>query len=265
MKKTLFIAFLIVFCFASHAFALKECKVLFISKRYRKAIKYCDSAALKNNDSAYFYLGKIYLNLNQPSTAFEFFKKYKQLALKNNNIGKAYKYMAISYLNLYLRYKYLYYKDNLINMPSNEGYQTNLYMSMNNLAALHLVQKYFNKTIADFHKSLQISPINLKAKIFNDLSYAYFFDNNIKKSIFFEKKAVKNAQANRNLKKLPLYLFNLSYFKFAKRHLYNPKNSIWQKNYLNFLYNLKKYALKLSASNNPSQISKLIDNAMKSN
>lgn len=265
MKRMFLVVFIVVFCFVPHAFALKECKVLFISKRYRKAIEYCDRAALKNNDNAYFYLGKIYLNLNQPSTAFEFFKKYKQLALKNNNIGKAYRYMAISCLSLYLRYKYLYYKDNLINMSLNKGYQTNLYMSMNNLSALHVIQKYFNKTIADFRKSLHMSPIKLRAKIFNDLSYVYFFDNNIKKAIFFEKKAVKNAQVNRNLKKLPLYLFNLSYFKFAKKHLYNPKNSIWQKNYLNFLYNLKKYALKLSTSNNPTQISKLIDNAIKSN
>ncbi|MGB9756093.1 MAG: tetratricopeptide repeat protein, partial [Desulfurella sp.] len=157
--------------------------MLFLSKRYKKAIKYCDSAASKTNSSAYFYLGKIYLNLNQPSTALDFFKKYKQLSLKKNTIGKAYKYIAISYLNLYLRYKYLYYKDNLINMPSNEGYQTNLYMSMNNLSALHLIHQCFNKTINYFHKSLEVSPINIEAKIFNDLAYAYFFDNKISKAL----------------------------------------------------------------------------------
>ncbi len=263
MKKIIFIALIVFFCFGEHAFAASECKTLFLSKNYKKAIKYCNGEILENNNNAYFYLGKIYLNLDHPLTALNFFKKYKQCSVKNDSMSKAYKYIAISYLYLYLRYKYLYYKDNLINMPPNGNYQTNLYMSMNNLAALHVIQQYFNKTIHYFHKSLEISSKQYKAGIFNDLSYAYFFDNNVKKAIFFEKKAINNAQKTRNLKELPLYLFNLSYFKFVKKHL--SSSIVGQKNYAEFLDNLKKYALKLSISSTKAQISKLISNALRSN
>ncbi len=264
--KILFATLVFVFTFnffsLSHASTLENCKMQFLGKHYKRAIKSCENSVLNNHKSGYFYLGKVYLNLDKPLTAIDFFKKFKQYSTKEYAIGKVDRYIAISYLNLYLNNKFLYYKDNFISLSLDEGYQTNLYMLMNNLSALNLINKLFKKAIIYFNQSLKFSNKIYYAKIFNDLSYSYFFNKNFNEAIYFEKKAIKNAQENSNLHNLPLYLLNLSYFELVKNRNNTASNN-WQESYFNFLANVKKFALIVSKKH--TQIGKIIDNTINTN
>ncbi|OSS41093.1 hypothetical protein DESAMIL20_2031 [Desulfurella amilsii] len=241
------------------------CKTQFNGKNYVKAIKSCEDAAKKNYKDGYFYLGKIYLNLNQPRVAINFFNKTRQLTTNPYNIGKIYRYIGTAYLNLYLHNKFLYYRDNFIDLSDFNNYDTNLYISMNNLVALHLMHKLFIKMIFYFHKSLKMCSTDYDSLVFNDLAYAYFFDNKINKALLFEKKAIQSAQKNKDLRNLPLYLFNLSYFQYIKNQINDPTKKQWQESFNNFLARLKKYTSKLPELNKDTQISKIINNIIKAN
>ncbi len=264
--KILFAILFFVFIFSlsslSHANTIENCKTQLLDKHYKRAIKSCENSILNKHKSGYFYLGKVYLNLDQPLTAIDFFKKFKHYSTKEYAIGKVDRYIAISYLNLYLNNKFLYYKDNFITLSLCEGYQTNLYMLMNNLSALNLINKLFKKAIMYFHQSLKFSNRTYYAKIFNDLAYLYFFNRNFNKAVSFEKKAIKYAQENSNLHNLPLYLLNLSYFKLVKNRN-NTTSKNWQESYFNFLTNVKKFALIVSKQH--TQIGKIIDNTINAN
>ena len=270
MKNKAFLIILNVFfltiCYKiARADVSEVCRVQFYSNNYAKAIKSCEKAAKKNYKDGYFYLGKIYLNLNKSRAAINFFKKASQLTTNPYNIGKIYRYIGIAYLNLYLHNKFLYYRDNFIDISGFNNYDTNLYISMNNLAALHLMHKLFGKMIFYFHKSLTMCSTNYDFLVFNDWAYAYFFDNRINKAISFEKKAIKSAQKSKDLRDLPLYLFNLSYFQYMKNHINDPTKKQWQESFNNFLARLKKYTSKFPKLNTNTQISKIINNIIRAN
>jgi tetratricopeptide (TPR) repeat protein len=269
MKNKVFLIILNIFfltiCYKiARADIAEMCKTQFNNNDYVKAIESCEAAAKKNYKNGYFYLGKIYLNLNKPRTAINFFNKTKQLTTNSYNIGKIYRYIGIAYLNLYLHNRFLYYRDNLIDISDFNNYDTNLYISMNNLVALHLMHKLFRKMIFYFHKSLKMCSANYDSLVFNDLAYAYFFDKRINKAISFEKKAIKNSQKNKNFRNLPLYLFNLSYFQYIKNQINDPTKKQWQESFNNFLAHLKKYTSKLPELKS-TQISKIINNIVKAN
>lgn len=273
MKNKIFLIILNVFfltiCYKTARADMAEiCKTQFNSKNYAKAIKSCEDAAKKNYKDGYFYLGRIYLNSNQPRVAVNFFKKARELTTNPYSIGKIYRYIGIAYLNLYLHNKFLYYRDNFIDMSGFNNYDTNLYVSMNNLVALHLMHKLFMKMIFYFNKSLKVCSADYDSLVFNDLAYAYFFDNKINEALLFEKKAIQSAQKNKDLRNLPLYLFNLSYFQYMKNHINDPTKKQWQESFNNFLARLKKYAsrfLKLNTNTTNTQISKIISNIIKTN
>jgi tetratricopeptide (TPR) repeat protein len=257
--------FLTVYYKIARADVAEVCRIQFYSNNYAKAIKSCENAAKKNYKDGYFYLGRIYLNSNQPRVAINFFKKARQLTANPYSIGKIYRYIGIAYLNLYLHNKFLYYRDNFIDMSGFNNCDTNMYIAMNNLVALHLMHKLFIKMVFYFHKSLKMSSTNYDFRVFNDLAYAYFFDNRINKAISFEKKAIKSAQKSKDLKDLPLYLFNLSYFQYMKNHVNDSAKKQWQESFDNFLARLKKYTSKFPELNTDTQISKIISNIIKVN
>ncbi|MGC8616340.1 MAG: hypothetical protein ACP5LU_04800 [Desulfurella sp.] len=267
MKKGFFVFFNIIFLFGIYGIVygntIDICKVQFDNKNIDLATKSCEQEAKANSIDGFFYLGRIYLNLNHPKTAINFFKKAQQLPSNLSYKGKIYRYMAIAYLNLYLQNKFLYYRDVYLNTP--DIHNLNLYVSMNDMVALHLIHKLFSKSIFYFHKSLKTSSKDYRSLVFNDLAYTYFFDNKISKALFFEKKAIKNAQRYKDFKDLPLYLFNISYFRYIKNQINDPTKKQWQENFNSFLAHLKRYVLKLSTFNGNTQISKIINNVEKIN